>query len=589
MKILLTTLNAKFVHTSLSLWYLYQYCRGDYPGLFFREFNINQDLAWVCGEIYNERAKVIAFSCNIWNIESILIICRRIKAVAPETIMILGGSEVSAGPEEILTQNPAVDFIVVGEGELTFKEWLAEISKNSPDWSSIRGLVFRRDTAIIRNESRPFIPDLSILPFPYPRDLTPFRQKLVYYETSRGCPFHCRYCLSAHEARPGAPNRVRYFPWERAREELLHFVEAGIAQVKLVDRSFNCDPDHAKRIWRLLIEHPGKTNFHFEIVGDRLDDESIAILKAAPPGLLQFEIGIQTTNPRALELIQRRMDFVKLSRQVTKLLKNRNVFVHLDLIAGLPGEDYTSFGKTFNDSMAVKPDRLQLGFLKLLKGSGLRERAAESGYVFTAETPYEVMGNLWISYRELLKLKVIEDLLERYYNSGRFSFSFQYLFAQFPDPFQLFEQLANWWKERGFDQCSHKDKDLYEYLLQFYQTMKDKDTKVLRNLLKYDLLTRERMIELPEWTDPGGSELKDFGYRFWREHSNIERYVPELTGLTAHEIQRRVLFAGFDFDPVEWAINPTAFPVLKPTLLLFVYSGKKARAATVEKVLSSEF
>ncbi len=582
MKILLTTLNSKFIHIALALWYLYQYCRNDYPGLYFREFNINQDLAWVCGEIYSERADIIAFSCNIWNIELILTICRRIKSVAPETIIILGGTEVSANPREILFQNPAVDFIVAGEGELTFKEWLEEISKDNPDWSSIPGLIFRWRAGIIENEPRPLISDLSILPFPYPPDLTMFRRKLVYYETSRGCPFRCQYCLSANEA--GISNRVRYFPWERVKEELLSFVEAEIAQVKLVDRSFNCDPEHAKRIWRLLIDHPGKTNFHFEIVGDRLDDESIAILESAPPGLFKFEIGVQTTNPRVLELIQRRMDFAGLGRQVAKLLKNRNVFVHLDLIAGLPGEDYVSFGKTFNDNMALRPDRLQLGFLKLLKGSGLRKRAAEYGYVFTAEAPYEVMGNLWISYPELLKLKVIEDLLERYYNSGQFTTSFRYLFTQYPDPFQLFEQLAGWWKKRGFDQYSHKDKDLYVYLLQFHQTIKDKDDRILRNLLKYDLLIRERMVESPEWADGSSPELKDFGRRFWRVPGNIERFVPELAGLTAYEIQRRVVFAEFDFDPVQWAKNPTSAPVLKSMILLFVYGGKKARTATIGTV-----
>ncbi len=572
MKILLTTLNAKFVHTSLALWYIYQYCRDDFPGLVLREFNINQDLAWVCGEIYNEKAGVIAFSCNIWNIEAVLIICRRIKAVAPETVIILGGPEVSADPEEILSQNSAVDFIVVGEGEFTFKEWLNELGKAPPDWSMIQGLVFRRDAAIIKNQLRSLIPDLGILPFPYPQDLVSFRRKLVYYETSRGCPFNCQYCLSAND------RRVRYFPWERVKQELLGFVKAEIAQVKLVDRSFNCHPDHAKRIWRLLIEHPGKTNFHFEIVGDLLDDESITILEAAPPGLFQFEIGVQTTNPRALELIQRRMDFVKLSRQVIKLLQKRNVFVHLDLIAGLPGENYKSFGETFNDNMALSPDRLQLGFLKLLKGSGLRERSGEYGCVFTAEAPYEVMANHWITYEELLRLKVIEDLLERYFNSGRFAMSFRFLLARFPTAFQLFELLAGWWKGCNLDQCSHKDKDLYKYLLEFYQSAAGHHIGMLRNLLKYDLLIRERMVELPDWAGSNSLLLKDYGYRFWREPGNIQRFIPELADLELREIQRRVLIAEFDFDLLKWAESPASIPVFEPVKILFVYGGEQTKA-----------
>ena len=579
MKVLLTTLNAKFVHTALSLWYLIQYARthGELDklnlDLQFREFNINQNIDWVCGEIYNERAEVVGFSCNIWNIEPVLVICRRIKQLAPWTVIILGGPEASANPEELLTQHPAVDFIVVGEGEITFTEWLREIMKERPDWSQVDGLVYREDGRVITTGPRALIEDLTVLPFPYPEDLTPFRKKLVYHETSRGCPFNCQYCLSANE------HRVRFLPLERVQRELARFIEADIAQVKFVDRSFNCDPERAKKIWRFLMEHPGRTNFHFEIVGDLLDDESVDILRQAPPGLFQFEIGVQSTNPETLKLIWRNMDFARLSRQVSQLVKKRNIFVHLDLIAGLPGEDYRSFGRTFNENMAIQPDRLQLGFLKLLKGSGLRERAAEYGYIFTAETPYEVMANHWISYDELLKLKQIEDLLERYHSSGRFSRSLDYLFAEFPSPFVFFESLAHWWKAQKLDECSHKEKDYYGYLLQFYQTIKQVPGILLRNLLKYDLLTWERMVELPEWSGTNSPDLKNFGYQFWLQPGNIDRYIPEFKGLTPREIGRRVLFADFEFNPME---ADTTQPVFHPQILLFVYGGKKARTVAIK-------
>jgi radical SAM superfamily enzyme YgiQ (UPF0313 family) len=582
MKVLLTTLNAKFVHIALPLWYLYHYARVNYcpgnPALEFklREFNINQDLGWICGEMFGEQADVIGFSCNIWNIEQILIICQRIKWLAPKTVIILGGPEVSAEPEELLSRHPAVDFIVVGEGEITFTEWLQEFGKESPEWSGVDGLVYRDAGRIVANHSRAPIDDLSILPFPYPEDLAPFRHKLVYHETSRGCPFHCQYCLSANE------QRVRFLPMERVQQELLRFIDAEIAQVKFVDRSFNCNPDRAKLLWRFLIEHPGRTNFHFEIVGDLLDDESIEILAQAPPGMFQFEIGVQSTNSMTLELIQRKMDFTKLSHQVSKLVKKQNIFIHLDLIAGLPGEDYPSFARTFDENMAIKPDRLQLGFLKLLKGSGVRERAAEYGYIFTAETPYEVMANHWITYGELLQLKVIEDLLERYHSSRRFARSMEYLFAEFPSPFMFFESLARWWKTKGYDQCSHKEKDLYAYLLQFYQTVKQDPGVVLRNLLKYDLLTWERMVELPEWSKTNNLDLKSFGYQFWLQPGNIDRYIPESKGLTVREIQRRVLFAEFDFNPMEMPIESPNHPVFQPQILLFVYGGKKARAVKIK-------
>lgn len=575
MKVLLTTLNAKFVHTSLALWYIYQYCRNDFPGLKFREFNINQDLAWVFGEIYSEKADVVGFSCNIWNIEQTLILTKRLKALAPQTFIVLGGPEVWHEPEQILDKNPQLDLIVVGEGELTFKEWLERLFQDSRDWESIPGLVFRRKESLIRTPARKPVADLNRLPFPYPEDLTDFRQKLVYYETSRGCPYQCQYCLSANE------RGVRFFDLERVKGELLKFIKAKIAQVKLVDRSFNCNVERAKEIWRFLIEQQGETNFHFEICGDLLDDESIDILSSAPSGLFQFEIGVQSTNQETLRLIKRRMDFDKLKRQVSRLHQRSKVFIHLDLIAGLPGEDYRSFADTFNDNLLIEPDRLQLGFLKLLKGSGLRERAAEYGYLFTEESPYEVLANRWISYDELLRLKTIEELLERYYNSGRFKATFKYLIKRSVNPFQLFEDFAQWWKSRGLDQKSHKVKELYQYLLDFCQT-RNEDIRIIRNLLKYDLLLGERMVELPEWAGRFTPELKKISHRFWRSPENRERYLPEWSELNSREIQRKTLFAEFEIDPEAAVNNPLNEPPLQPTLWLFIY-GCEVKAFKLDK------
>jgi len=575
MKILLTTLNAKFVHTSLALWSLYQFCREDFPGLKFREFNINQELAWIFGEIYSEKADVVGFSCNIWNIEQTLIITKRLKELAPRTTIIIGGPEVWAEPEQIMLKNPQLDLIVIGEGELTLKEWLEQYSKESTEWETIPGLVFRRGDSLVRTPARKTIADLNMLPFPYPEDLTDFRLKLVYYETSRGCPNHCQYCLSANE------RGVRFLGLDRVKAEMLKFIKAEIAQVKLVDRSFNCDLERAKEIWRFLLEHRGVTNFHFEIIGDLLDDESIAILSAAPRGLFQFEIGVQSTNKETLRLISRRMDFEKLKRQVSLLQRNSKVFTHLDLIAGLPGEDYQSFAESFNDSLLIEPNRLQLGFLKLLKGSGLRERAAEFEYHFTEEAPYEVLASHWITYEELWRLKTIEDLLERYYNSDRFTATFKYLIARTDNPFKLFEEFAQWWKTRELDQKAHKVKDLYQYLLEFSQFLNGNDL-VIRNLLKYDLLLGERMVELPEWAGRFGPELKMISHRFWQTPENCRQYLPEWAGLEPREIQRKVLFAEFEIDPETVISNPLIDQALRPTLILFVY-GREVKTFKLER------
>lgn len=564
MKVLLTTLNAKYVHTSLGLWYIYQYCHRDYPEVVFKEYNINQELSWICGEIYLEKAAVVAFSCNIWNIEPVLILCRRLKQVAPETVIILGGPEASNEAEGILERNPAVDFIQCGEGELSFKAWLQAAQEPNPDWSKVAGLVYRRQDEIIHNQSQSEIADLGQIPYPYPEDLLPFQKKLVYYETTRGCPFNCQYCLSANEG------RVRYFPLERVKQDLLRFGQAGIRQVKLVDRSFNCNLRWAKEIWNFLLEHPSRTNYHFEVVGNLLDDESLELLAAAPEGFFQFEIGVQSTNKTTLGLIQRQMDLEKLFRQVGRLIQETKVFVHLDLIAGLPGEDYQSFANSFNQTIALRPHRLQLGFLKLLKGSGLRAKAAEYGYEYTAEAPYEVLKSRWLSYEELLRLKVIEDILDRYYNSQRFRTSLAYLIPLFGSAFAFFETFAAWWKVRSLDEVAHKTRDLYGYLLDFARCHQA-DELILCNCLKYDLLCFERSVELPDWAGEQEQALAKLSYSFWKDQEQIRKYLPGYEDRPIREIQRKVYFAWFDFNPQLLLSSAGENVTLVPQVLLFCY------------------
>jgi radical SAM superfamily enzyme YgiQ (UPF0313 family) len=579
MKILLTTLNAKYVHTSLALWYLYQYCREEYPGLVLKEFNINQELAWVCGEIFRERPAVVAFSCNIWNLDAVLKICRRLRQVAPEIRFILGGPEVSADSKQIMSANPAVDWIVVGEGEITFKEYLEQLGQVKPNWHRVAGLVYRDGEMIVVNPRRPQITNLGSIPFPYPEDLTPFRKKLVYYETSRGCPFQCQYCLSANE------QGVRFFPPETVKRDFLRFIAAQVIQVKLVDRTFNCNREWAKTLWRFLLEHPGVTNFHFEIVGDLLDEESLAILSQAPAGLFQFEIGVQSTNPETLRLVKRRTDWTRLQERVRQLIRTTRVFVHLDLIAGLPGEDYRSFARTFNETMALEPHRLQLGFLKMLRGSGLRAQAEVFGYQFMQEAPYEVLANPWLSYAELLQLKDIEHVLERFYNSGRFRGALRYLQSRFETPFALFSALGAWWKKQGYDQMAHKPKELYRYLLRFYeeQQAEASSVAVFRNLLKFDLLSQERLVDLPEWAGVTDPALKRFSYLFWQDPQQQRRYFEGQPKLAARELQRRSLIASFALDPPAVATAPQTEPVWRETTYLFIYQSTGVKSYQIER------
>lgn len=580
MKALLTTLNAKYIHTSLGLWYLYQYARRDFPQLLLREYNINQNPEWICAQIYAEHADVVAFSCNIWNIRLTLDLAQRVKQLAPQTAIVFGGPEATNDAVKLIQEQWFVDYIVCGEGEVTFKELLTALADSTADFGRIPGLAWRSDGQAILNEPRSEIADLSEIPYPYPEDIDFLSNRLVYYETARGCPYNCQYCLSSNEG------NLRFFPLERVKQDLQRFGELGVNQVKLVDRSFNCNREWAKEIWRFLLQYPSTTNYHFEIVGDLLDDESLEILREAPKGFFQFEIGVQSTNPATLDAIQRRMNQTKLFEQVGKLIKFNNIHIHLDLIAGLPYEDYQSFGKSFDDVLALRPHQLQLGFLKLLKSSGLRARAAEYGYKYIQEAPYEILSSEWLSYEDLCRLKVIEDLLENYYNSGRFRTSLEYLFAHFGSPFVFFEKFAGWWKKQGLDELAHKTRDLYVFLYDFAMASEAIET-IIRNLLKYDLLSQERLAEIPAWCGNDDLELQRRGYDFWRNPDNIERYVPESAAAEIREIQRKVRFAEFDFNPecfLQQSIESTQSIVMKKTIFLFVYRRNEVRNYLLEKL-----
>lgn len=533
MQIVLTTLNAKFTHLSLALRYLKEYCQQDFPEIITLEYNINQPLPLIMAEIVAQKPDIIGFSCYIWNIEQTLEIAGNIKKVLPQTTIILGGPEVSYDFEPLLKEHPFIDFVVSGEGEEAFLKLLHVLTTdgNKEQLRKVPGLVYR-DRGTIKLSPNPTV-DLAKIPNVYhPND--DLEHKIVYYESSRGCPFRCEYCLSS---RTGA---VRYFPLERVKRELRILADKNIEQVRFIDRTFNCHPKRATELLAFMAELETRTRFQLEIAGDLLTDEMIEILKKAPPGRFQFEIGVQSTNPATLEAISRKTDLEKLACNLRKLREETNVRVLLDLIAGLPYEDYNSFGRSFDYVYDLQPTTIHLGFLKLLKGSSLREKAEEFGCVFTDKAPYEVLQTDAISYQELQRLHVIEDLVDKYYNSHRFNDSLAYITEKYGNSgFKFFDQFAQHWVDEGCHLVSHTQEKLYKL---FYDLMGEKDVK-LRDLLKLDYRKNERKRPTPEWM----GTRDDFKLENQIIRSGkIFEVLPELKSLSPREIGKQIKIEYFD-------------------------------------------
>ncbi|MDE7326668.1 MAG: B12-binding domain-containing radical SAM protein [Lachnospiraceae bacterium] len=479
--ILLLGINAKYIHTNLALYSLRQYAvqaageRGDFyrEHIFLREYTINHRVEEILRGIYKVRPRVLCISCYLWNIRMVKELVEDYKKIDPDVHIYLGGPEVSYDATKCLATLPAVNGVMVGEGEGTFYELAraylegdALVGGEFQAGVEIRSLVYRgKEGGIHTNPIREML-NFSSIPFPYADclDFADFTHKIIYYETSRGCPFSCCYCLSSVE------KSLRLRDLSLVEGELKAFLDARVAQVKFVDRTFNCNRAHAMHIWNYLLEHDnGVTNFHFEIAADLLDEEQIALLGRMRPGLIQLEIGVQSTNPRTLAAIFRRTDLKKVAEYVGRVQKPRNIHQHLDLIAGLPYEDYTSFGKSFDDVYHMKPDQLQLGFLKILKGSAMAAMVEEHGILFGSKPPYEVLCTKYLPYSDVLRLKDIEDMVEVYYNSGQFVCSLPYLSTQFKSPFSMFEELALFYREEGLFDVKHSRLSRYEILYRFAQ------------------------------------------------------------------------------------------------------------------------
>ena len=478
MKILLTTLNSKYVHSNLALKYLYAVAQPWASHMELKEYTINNTSDYVFGELIRGEYDVICFSCYIWNIRQICDLAENIKRARPDTIIALGGPEVSFETEAFLNEHPWADFILMGEGEEIFRQWMEQLFSDEPNFGEVNGLAWKGGV----NPPATTLP-MDEIPFPY-EYLPAEDDKVLYYESSRGCPFRCAYCLSSVD------KTIRALPLERVKRELSYFIYKKVKQVKFIDRTFNYDLERSKEIFRYLIERDnGVTNFHFEICGDLIDDEMLEILKTARKGLFQFEIGVQSTNRQVLKNCGRGGDFGKLAWTVEAIRDMGNIHLHLDLIAGLPGEDLKSFRTSFNDVYRLKPDALQLGFLKVLKGSPMMAMAEEFGIVWRRQAPYETLFTTEIGADELVHLKMVEELLDLYWNRGGFAHTVNFMTdVEFDEPFDFYEAFAIYYFGEGHHHKSHKKEDLYRIFDAFGAALDDGEIKEdVRALLKKDM------------------------------------------------------------------------------------------------------
>lgn len=480
MDALFVAVNAKYVHTNIAVRYLTRCCEAKGFDCSFAEFTINEQKDIILKKLYMTDTNIYGFSCYIWNIRMVLEISQNLKKLKPQCKIVLGGPEVSFDAEKILAENEFVDFVFCGEGELLWTEFLSDIPKT-------RQVM----------QGKPF-ENMDELPFPYTNDdlkNVVAGEKLIYYETSRGCPFSCAYCLSS------TTEGVRFLSRERVKTELKRFTEFGVMTVKFVDRTFNADKKRAIEIWKYCLNLPGDTCFHFEIGADLITDEAIEVLKDAPKGKFQFEIGVQTTNETTISEISRTMNIDVLRNRVKALREQTNVMLHLDLIAGLPFEDFESFKKSFDDVYGMRPHVLQLGFLKLLKGSRLRKKADSYGMLFSDFAPYEIFSNKWISYPEMIKLKGIEDVLERYMNSGRFCRTLEAIDEIIASSFEFFQKLAEFFERRGLIGQGVKRITLYGLLYEFLkEELNDENLRRVMCEMKKDFSDwHSNGIGTPDW------------------------------------------------------------------------------------------
>ena len=529
MKILLAACNAKYIHSNLAVYNLRAYAEEYREHIILKEYTINQQKDEILRDIYLEKPDIICFSCYIWNISFVKEIAEDLKKILPESVFWAGGPEVSFDAEDFLKKNPGFFGVMVGEGEETFRELCRFYVENKGSLEEISGIAFYFGEKIRHNGWREIM-DLSKVPFAY-ENMEDFRNKIVYYESSRGCPFSCSYCLSSVD------KKLRFRNLDLVKKELQFFIDRKVPQVKFVDRTFNCKHSHAMEIWQYILEHDnGITNFHFEISADLLKEEELSLMEKMRPGLIQLEIGVQSTNPDTIKAIRRTMDFERLSEIVNKVRSFGNIHQHLDLIAGLPYENYDSFRNSFNQVYALKPEQLQLGFLKVLKGSLMKEMEEEYGIVHKEKEPYEVLSTKWLSYGEILKLKTVESMVEVYYNSGQFQNTLNYIESFFEDAFSLYEELGKFYEEKGYHSISHSRMKRYEILLEFLEGYQEISREKVVDAMILDLYLRENLKSRPSFA-PSQKSYEKMVWEYRRE-----KKIPKTAHIEVFQNGEVVLF-----------------------------------------------
>lgn len=537
MKILLAACNAKYIHSNLAVYDLKAYSSDYDEHVILREYTINQPKDEILKDIYSSGADVVCFSCYIWNISFVRELIRDLVKILPKTAFWAGGPEVSYDAEKFLTKMPEMTGVMVGEGEKTFHDLLEFYIDGKDSLEEISGIAYRTGDKIIHNGWRELM-DLSAIPFVY-EHLEKFENRIIYYESSRGCPFSCSYCLSSID------KKLRFRDLELVKKELQFFLDHRVPQVKFVDRTFNCKHEHAMTIWKYILEHDnGVTNFHFEISADLLREEEMELMSQMRPGLIQLEIGVQSTNPETIRAIHRHMDLKKLEHCVNRVHSFRNIHQHLDLIAGLPYEDYDTFHQSFNDVYQMKPDQLQLGFLKVLKGSLMQKEAEVYGIVYKEKEPYEVLSTNWLTYGEVLKLKMVESMVEVYYNSGQFWHTLEYLVPFEKDAFTFYEKLGSFYEKKGYSEISHSRMRRYEILLEYLQEETDVPTEVAAQKMLYDLYLREKLKKRPVFAP----DQKQYETAVWNYRKNNQ--VSKTAHIEVFENGTVILFDYEKRDPL---------------------------------------
>lgn len=560
MNILLAAINAKYIHSNLAVYSLKAYAKDTRADVQIAEYTINQQTDDILQDIYKKNPDVLAFSCYIWNIRYVEELIREIRKIRKDLIIWAGGPEVSYDGVAVLQRLPELKGIIKGEGEQTFRELAEYYEKKETSLDKIQGIVYRdEDGRICENDWRPVM-DLSEVPFVY-EDMSLFEHKIIYYESSRGCPFRCSYCLSSVD------KCLRFREIELVKKELQFFIDQKVPQVKFVDRTFNCKHEHSMAIWRYIQEHDnGITNFHFEISADLLNEEEMELMSQMRPGLIQLEIGVQSTNPETIREIKRTMRFEKVAANVRRINKGRNIHQHLDLIAGLPFEDYESFGKSFNDVYALEPEQLQLGFLKVLKGSYMEEAKENYDLQYKELPPYEVLSTKWLPYEDVLRLKGIEEMVEVYYNSRQFCYTLPYLMRQFKDAFSMFEALSEFYEREGLLMLSQSRASRYEILLKFAENIDEGNKEKYRQLLVLDYYIRENAKTRPAFAGEETCE-KEFVRGFYEKEEEERRYLQGYEDYDKRKLRKMTHIERFDFSVLDQVEE-------RETILLFDYQNR---------------